>query len=121
METLLIKLSYYQIQAAKKREGLLSEAKSKGEELLGKAEQLFRKIRNYAFGRYDFPTEKIEKEITSLKAALNAAVNTYKHKNGNGKSNLDYTENIFYEGHNNFDEFEDEALPKHLSMKRRNN
>lgn len=115
------KIEYYQIQAAKRREGLVSEAKLKGEELLDKAEQLFQKIRNYAFGKYEFPTEKIEKEITSLKAALSATLKTYKHKNGNGKSNLDYTEDVFYEEHSRYDEFDDEALPKHLSMRRRNN
>ncbi len=118
---LIDKIEYYQIQAEKRREVLVSEAKSKGKELLGTAEQLFNKIRNYALGKYDFPTEKIEKEIISLKAALNAVISTYKNKNGNGKSKLDYTENMFYEEHVKFDEFEDEALPKHLSMRRRNN
>ena len=115
------KIEYYQIQASKKRENLISEAKLKSDELLGKAEGFFQQIRNYALGKYDTPIEKIGKEFTSLKAALIAAVNTYKHKNENGKSKLDNTENKFYKEHVKFDDFENEALPKHLSMRRRNN
>ena len=91
----------------------------KAKKLLSKAEHLFEKIRKFAYGRYDTPIENAEKEISSLKAAFKAAVNSYRHKNG--KSNNDYTEDVFYENSINFNEFEDETLPKHLSMKRRNN
>ncbi len=115
------KIEFYQIQAAKKRQGILLETKSKSEELMANTEQLFDKVRQFAFGRYDSPIEKIEKEILSLKAAVTAAVNSYKHKNGNGKSNHKNYDDVFNDQIFNFNKFEDEALPKHLSMRRRNN
>ncbi len=115
------RIEYYQVKAAKKRLGIVTDAKSKSEALFNKAELLFEKVRQFAFGKYDTPIEKIEKEISSLKAALKAAANTYKNKNGNGKSNYEYAGNDFNDDNINFNDFEDETLPKHISMRRRNN
>ena len=112
------RIEYYQVEAAKKRLGIVSDAKSKSEEFLSKAEHLFEKVRRFAFGKYD---TQIGKEISSLKAALKAAANTYKNKNGNGKSNYEYAGNDFNDDNINFNDFEDETLPKHISMRRRNN
>ena len=114
------KIEYYQIQAAKKQQGIITDARAKSSELFDKAELLFEKVRQFAFGKYDTPIEKIEMEILSLKAALKAAANSYKNKNGNGKSNYAQNDNDLKENID-FNVYDDEILPKHLSMRRRNN
>ena len=114
------RIEFYQIEASKKRQAMITNAISKRGELLGKAETLFEKVRKFAYGKYDSPLEKIENEISSLKAALRAASSSYKNKNGNGKSSY-YKDYRFNDDNLKFKEFEDETLPKHLSMRRRNN
>ncbi len=98
---------------------VLLEAKNKGENLINKAAGLFDRVKSFSFGGYASPIERIENEISSLKAAVFSAVYSYKNKNRNGNRNL--ADKFSEEDKINLEEFEDEVSPKHLSMRRRNN
>jgi len=70
--------------------------------------------RKYAEGRYKISTERIEKEIASLRTALNAAIDAYKHSSLN-KAEINFHKN---DG-KDYSTFEDESLPKREGMGRR--
>ncbi len=105
------------IKKAKLKElELLGKARDFSDELVLKAEQLVALIDKYSAGTYLGPVEKIENEIKSLKAAVNAAINSYNKSNGkadSGNNKVEIVEDIF-------PEYNDEKLPKHESMRKRN-
>ena len=103
--------------AKEKEEEIVNRAKKAADNLIIKAIQLAALTDKYASGALDIPAEKIELEIKSLKAAIDAAVKTYKGKNGNSSEILINTETI----ENIFSDFDNVVLPKREGMKRRFN
>lgn len=101
--------------AKKKEEELVKKAKQVSDDLIVKAIQLAALVDKYSGGILDVPAEKIELEINSLKAAINAAVKTYKGNNGSDYDvlqKIDFAENIF-------SDYDNVVLPKREGMKRR--
>ncbi len=104
------------IRKAKKRESeIFDKARIFSDELVLKAEQLVALIDKYSTGTYAGPVEKIEKEIHSFKAGVNAAINSYKRGNSISKeedTKVEIVEDIF-------PEYNNEKLPKRESMRKR--
>ena len=104
------------IKRAKQKElELLDKARDFSDELVLKAEQLVALIDKYSAGTYLGPVEKVENEITSLKAAINAAIKSYKKSNGKAEAENNKVEIV----ENIFPEYNDEKLPKRESMRKR--
>ncbi len=103
--------------AKKKEEDIILKARKTADDLIMKSIQLAALTDKYASGAIDIPAEKIELEIKSLKAAINAAVKTYRRKNGNSSEIDDKIETI----ENIFSDFDNVVLPKREGMKRRFN
>jgi gas vesicle protein len=103
----------YLKKAKEKEQDLINKAKTAADEMLLNAEQLKALVEKYAGGKYTGPAEKIEKEIKSLKAAVDAAVMVYQNRDG---EEVPATEEIVDDI---FTEYVDESLPKHEGMKRR--
>ena len=96
-------------EAREKGERAFLDAKSYSDNLIAKADYILKSVKKFAEGNYKYPIEKLDKEIASLKTALNAAIDTYKH----GSNNF---ENLEKSVSDQFDEFEDKTLPKHIGM-----
>ena len=103
--------------AKKKEEEIINKAKKTADDLIVKAIQVAALTDKYASGALDIPVEKIELEIKSLKAAVDAAVKTYKGKNGN-KSELSFETGAFKDI---FSDYDNVIIPKREGMKRRFN
>ncbi|MEO8399817.1 MAG: YtxH domain-containing protein [Ignavibacteriaceae bacterium] len=116
------RIDFYESKAIEKRNEILNEAKARTEGILNDVEILIRKIKDFALNKYDVPIEKIEKEIQSLKAGVSAAINTYRHRSNNENLTDIFVDNMIDEKYKNkFINIDEEILPKHLSMRRRNN
>jgi len=105
----------YLKKAKEKEQDIIRKAKAAADEMLLKAEQLKALVDKYAGGKYSGPAEVIEKEIKSLKAAVDAAVKSYRGRDGNEGEVIETEEMV----DNIFSEYDDESLPKHEGMKRR--
>ena len=70
-------------KAKQKQEEIINKAKITADDLLINTIKLSALIEKYAGGMYQESRWKIENEITSLKAAIKAAVETYKDGNSN--------------------------------------
>ena len=90
---------------------LIKDSKSAGELLKRKAEDLIDTVKQYATGKINKPVSVIEKEIESLKAAINAAKASYYVSAGGEDKSIekDSFQSLLRE-------FDDETLPKHLGM-----
>jgi gas vesicle protein len=100
-----------------KRHKLISDAKIKSKELVKRAAEVKAKTREFAEGKYSGSVEGLEKEIRSLKAGINKAVEVYKNQHGESSTDR-MVEEIFV----NFDknDFEmDDNSPKHEGMNKR--
>ncbi len=103
--------------AREKEEEIAGKAKKAADNLIVKAIQLAALTDKYASGVLDIPAEKIELEIKSLKAAIDAAVKTYKGKNGSPDETSIKTDII----ENVFSDYDNVVLPKREGMRRRFN
>ncbi len=111
------------IRSAKKKEDeIISEAKKTGDSLILKAIRVGALTDKYAGGLLGIPAEKIELEIKSLKAAIDAAVKSYK-RNGNPEYRTLFNKAVDRDGNDNpeniFSDYDNVVLPKHEGMKRR--
>lgn len=101
-------------KAKQKEEEIINRAKAVADDIILKATQLVAFADKYA-GAVDSPAEKIDKEIKGIKAAIDAAIKSY-HKDNiemeETRSTDDIVENIF-------SDYENESLPKHEGMRRR--
>ena len=108
------KFDEYLNDIKKRSERLIKSARESSGSYVNKAEEILNLSRKFAEGKYKDSVDVIEKEISSLRTALNAAVDTYRHQNLN-------KEKITIDKNNgrNYSAFEDETLPKHEGMGRR--
>lgn len=105
----------YLRKAKEKEQDLIKKARTAADDMLLKAEQLKALVDKYAGGKYSGPAEVIEKEIKSLRAAVDAAVKSYRER-GENAVEIPGIEEIIDDI---FSDYEDESLPKHEGMKRR--
>lgn len=97
----------------KKSDKLIKNAKESSGSYVNKAEEILNLSRKFAEGKYKDSVDVIEKEIFSLRTALNAAVDTYRHQNQKDEISIDKNNG------KNYSAFEDETLPKREGMGRR--
>ncbi len=100
-------------KAQKTEEELINKAKVTSEDLVLKAEQIYALAQKYAGGMYVGTLDKFEKEIKSLRSAFDAAFNEYKKSMKEAAPTEEIIADIF-------SDYEDESLPKHESMRKRN-
>ena len=115
--------SYYG-KAKLKGENVFADTKVTVDKLKTKTEKLSNFLKKYAAGDYDGTIEKIEGEIKTVRAALNKAYETYqtqikKREDSDENSDEDIQMEDRLENEENFNEFEDDTLPKHVGMKKR--
>ncbi len=111
-------------QAKKKEEELINKAKNTADDLITRAIRLTALADKYSNGMFDIPAEKMELEIKSLRAAVDAAVKTYTGKVGtNGEPSFGMTEDANKTGtfENIFSDYDNVVLPKQEGMKKRFN
>ena len=101
-------------KAKQKEDEIINKAKSVADDIMLKTTRLAAFVDKYA-GAVDWPPEKIDKEIKSIKAAIDAAIKSYdkeyiKAEEAGSTNNI--VEDIF-SGYDN------ERLPKHEGMRRR--
>jgi len=103
-------------------EKLIRNAKETSDEIVVKADQIMSLSKNYASGNYEGPFEKLKGEINGLKAGINAALHRYRNSDLARKSASEIFEQDLrdLEAMMEFDQMEDESLPKHEGMSRRN-
>lgn len=98
----------------KKRSGkLIKNAKESAGSYVNKGEEILNLSRKFAEGKYKDSADVIEKEVSRLRTALNAAIDTYRHQNQKDEISIDKNNG------KNYSAFEDETLPKHEGMGRR--
>jgi gas vesicle protein len=101
----------YLKKALEANDKLITNARSTADNITVKAEQLFALCKKYAQGTYEGTREKLEDEIKSIKAGINAAMNTYKNKGNDERMPEEFIVDAF-------SDYDDEALPKHEGMGR---
>ena len=90
---------------------LIKDSKSAGELLKRKAEDLIDTVKQYAMRKINKPVSVVEKEIESLKAAINAAKASYTVSPAGDNKSIEKDN-----GQSLLKEFDDETLPKHIGM-----
>ncbi len=102
------------LKAKQKEDEIIEKAKIVADDIILKATQLVALADKYA-GTAELPAEKIDKEIKSIKAAIDAAVKSYKKENSQSEKTQSTDEIV----EDIFSEYEDESLPKHEGMRKR--
>lgn len=110
----------YLQKAKEQSQKIYNETKALSSSMIDRAQNVFELSRHYASGVLDVPRDNVEKEISRLRKAVNAAVDAYKTSQAeaaaSGEENLATTAtqvNETFEGYN------DETLPKQEGMGRR--
>ena len=94
------------------KEILIGKAKSIASDISGRSEKFVKATKNIADGKYSGTAETVEKELSSLKHAVDAAVNNYKQNTFFSKSTTNQqVDDLFID-------FEDEILPKFVSFRK---
>lgn len=110
---------YTRFARLKKRK-MITDAKTQSHDLVKRAQEILDKSKSFASGKYSGGMDSFEKEMESLKAGFNKAIETYKSYPASDKSADKMVEEIFVE----FDSpsvknMDDELLPKKEGMRRR--
>ncbi len=94
------------------KETLIGKAKSIASDISGRSEKFVSATKDIAEGRYSGTVETVEKELDSVKQAVNAAVSNYKQHTFFSRSTNQQVDDLFID-------FEDEILPKFVSFRKR--
>ncbi len=102
---------------------IVEDAQKTAGQMVEKANQLIALTDKYIGEDLKESLDKIEKEISSVKNAINTAVDTYKNNNAKSENSSEsIVDDIFIDFVNeNSEEYEEEVLPLHEGMKRRHN
>ena len=100
---------------------IVEDAQNTAGQMIDRANQLIALLDKYVGEDFKVSLDKIEKEISSVKAAINSAVDTYKNNSAkNENSSETIADDIFINFVNeNSESLEEENLPLHEGMKRR--
>jgi gas vesicle protein len=110
-------INKYMRLARMKSRRLISDARVKSKELTKRAAEIKAKSKEFAEGRYMGSAESLEKEIKSLRAGLEKAINTYKNYYAETATPDNMIDEIFVDFNKN--EPEQELNPKHEGMGKR--
>ena len=105
----------YLKKALESSDKLITNARSIADNITITAEQAFALCKKYAQGTYEGSKEKLEDEIKSIKAGINAAITTYKNRSNRISGSIRSEEFIW----DAFSDYDDETLPKQEGMGRR--
>ncbi|MEJ2613676.1 MAG: YtxH domain-containing protein [Ignavibacteriaceae bacterium] len=100
---------------------IVEDAQNTANQMVERANQLIALLDKYVGEDFKDSIDKIEKEISSVKAAINTAVDTYKSNSAKTENSSEsIADEIFIDFVNeNSEEYEEETLPLHEGMKRR--
>jgi gas vesicle protein len=95
------------------KETIIGKAKSIASDISGRSEKFVKSTKDIADGKYSGTVETVEKELNSIKHAVDTAVNNYKQSTFFSKSTTNQqVDDLFID-------FEDEILPKFVSFRKR--
>lgn len=100
---------------------IVEDAQNTANQMVEKANQLIALVDKYMGEDFKESLDKIEKEISSVKAAISTAVDTYKSNSAKTENSSEsIADDIFIDFvKENSEEYDDEILPLHEGMKRR--
>ena len=110
----------YLKKAGEAKKILIDKAKKMSNDMVGQTEKIYSDIRSFKEGKYSGTAEKIEGELTRLRRAIKAAVDSYKDTRKARRFFPDQDKYYFTDFSDYlFEEGEEESLPKFESMKKR--
>ena len=71
-------INNYVKKASEAKNQIIEKAKRFSNDMVGQTERVYSDVRNFKEGKYSGTAEKIESEITRLRTAIKAAVDSYK-------------------------------------------
>ena len=100
---------------------IVEDAQNTANQMVERANQLIALLDKYVGDDFKDSLDKIENEISSVKAAINTAVDTYRNNSAKSENSSEsIADNIFIDFVDaNSEEYEEENLPLHEGMKRR--
>ncbi|MFZ0456612.1 MAG: YtxH domain-containing protein [Ignavibacteriaceae bacterium] len=100
---------------------IVEDAQNTANQMVGKANQLIALLDKYIGEDFKDSLDKIENEISIVKAAINTAIDTYKSNSAKSENSSEsIADDIFIDFVNeNSEEDEEEIMPLHEGMKRR--
>ncbi len=100
---------------------IVEDAQNTANQMVEKTNQLIALLDKYVGDDFKYSLDKIEKEILSVKTAINTAVDTYKSNSAKAENSSEsIADDIFIDFVNeNSEEYEEEILPLHEGMRRR--
>jgi gas vesicle protein len=112
----------YVKKAAEARNKIIEKAKIFSNDMVTQSEKVYSDIRSFHDGKYSGTADKIESEISKLRTAIKAAVDSYKDTKKVRKFFPDEDKYYFTDFNDYLFQDEDEkSLPKFESTKKRNN
>jgi gas vesicle protein len=115
-------INNYTKKAAEAKNKLIEIAKKISSDMVNQTEKVYADVRSFKDGKYSGNAEKIEKEITRLRMAIKAAVDSYKDTRKVRKFFSDEDKYYFTDFSDYlFPDDDDDSLPKHEGMKKRSN
>lgn len=112
----------YMKKASDVKNKIIEKAKKLSNDMVGQSEKIYSDIKNFKEGKYAGTAEKIESEITRLRTAIKAAVDSYKDTK-KVRRIFPNEDKYYFTDFNDylFQDDDDESMPKFESMKKRSN
>ena len=100
---------------------IIEDAQKTADQMVEKANQLIALMDKYIGEDFKESLDKFDREITSVKSAINAAVDTYKSNSAKSENSSEsIADDIFIDFvKENNESYEEETLPLHEGMRRR--
>lgn len=115
-------VSNYLKKAADTKNKIIEKAKTFSNDMVTQSEKVYSDIRSFHEGKYSGTADKIESEISKLRTAIKAAVDSYKDTKKVRKFFPDEDKYYFTDFNDYLFQDDDEnSLPKFDSMKKRDN
>lgn len=113
-------VNHYLKKAADVKSNVIAKAKKLSDDMIGHSEKVYSDIHRFKEGKYSGTAEKIESEISRLRSAIKAAVDSFKDTKKARKFFPDEDKYYFTDfGDYLFQDEDDETPPKFESMKKR--
>lgn len=114
-------INNYIKKAGETKNKLIDKAKNFSNDMISHTEKVYSDVRNFKEGKYSGTAEKIEKEISRLRSAIKAAVDSYKDTKKVRRIFPDEDKYYFTDFGDYLFQDEEDSLPKFEGMKKRNN
>jgi len=115
-------INNYMKKAGDAKSKIIEKAKKFSNDMVSQTEKVYSDVKSFKEGKYSGTAEKIENEITRLRRAIKAAVDSYKDTRKARRFFPDEDKYYFTDFNDYlFQDDEEESLPKFESMKKRSN